>query len=194
MKRLNYKIFILCFSLLIFCWGCATGNTKHSSKKENLKEPESDYSAVVLRPSFLKEKGASLIVVPFTAGVGVEANKDLDRLSLMIVKGMIDTLNKDGVHFKIFPAEEADQADFIIQGHITHRINPRALRGWMFRPQEAVLSMEAKMTERKSGDLILIYSRQRQARSKDVIVREGEMTLAEHLGQDIAQYILEQGK
>ncbi len=185
------------------------GGAKHSVKKESLKEPELDYSAVVLRPSFLKKEGTSLIVVPFTAGVGVEANKDLDRLSLMIVKGVIDTFNKDGVHFKIFTSEQTDKVDFIIQGHITHRVNPEARRGWMFRPQEAVLSVEAKMTERKSGNLILIYSRQRQAQllmksgvlrkgrgaqSKDVIVREDEMTLAQHLGQDIAEYILEQVK
>lgn len=209
MKRLNYRIFILCSSLLILGWGCAAGSAKHSLKKESLEQSESDYSAVVLRPSFLKKEGASLIVMPFTAGVGVEANKELERLSLMIVKGAIDTLNKEGTRFKILFAQEADQADFIIQGHITHRINPEARRGWMFRPQEAVLSVESKMTERKSGNLVLIYSRERKAQflapsrvprngrraqSKDVIVKEDEMMLAEHLGRDIAEYVLEQVK
>lgn len=193
MKRLHYKIFILCFSGLIFCGGCATGKGRLFSKKENFKEPEPEYSSVVLRPSFLKKEGAGLIVVPFTAGVGVEANKDLDRLSLMIVKGVIDTLNKDGVHFKILSSQEADKADFIIQGHIIHRVNPQAHRGWMFRPRDAVLSVESKMTERKSGNLILIYSRERKVKFLENGT-EDETALARHLGQDIAEYILEQVK
>ena len=185
---ISYKIVILFFSLLIFC-GCATGGTKHPPKKKIFQEPESDYSAKVLRPSFLKKEGASLIVVPFTAGIDVEADKDLDHLSLMIVKGVMDTLNKDGRHFKIFTAEEADKADFIIQGHITHRENSKARKKWMFRPKEVTLSVEARMTERKTGNLILIYSRHRKAPlTKEK--RTDELTLAQQIGQDIAEYIL----
>ena len=188
----RYRRIILFFSLLIFC-GCATGGTKHPSKKKISPEPESDYSAKVLRPSFLKKEGASLIVVPFTAGIGVEADKDLGRLSLMIVKGIVDTLNKDGRYFKILTAPEADQADLMIQGHITRRENSEAGKNWMFRPKEMILSVEARMTERKTGNLVLIYSRQRKApASKEK--RDDEMTLAQQMGRDIAEYILEQVK
>ena len=188
----RYRLVILSFSLLILC-GCATGRVKHPPKKKISQEPESEYSAKVLRPAFLKKEGATLIVVPFTAGTGVEADNDLDRLSLMIVKGIIDTLNKDGKHFKILAAEEADKADFIIQGHVTHPENLEHHRAWMFSLKEISLSIEARMTERKTGNLVLIYSRQRKAPfTKEK--KEEEMTLAQQLGEDLTEYILGQVK
>ncbi len=189
MNRFNYKIFIFCSFLLIFCWGCATGGAKHSSKKESLKDPELD-SGKVLRPSLLKQEGMmTLIVVPFTAGIGVEANQDLDLVSLWIVKGIISTVNRYGAHFKILPAEEADKADLIIQGHITRREKTQTGQKWMFRPQEMILSVEARMTERKTGNLVLIYSRGRKAPvTKEK--RANEVILAQQIGFDIAFYIL----
>ena len=186
MNRDRLVVFI--FSLLILC-GCATGGKKHPSAKKISREPKSEYSAKILRPAFLKKDGASLVVVPFTAGIGVEADSDLDRLSLMIVKRIIDALNKDGKHFKILPAEEADKADFIIQGHITHPENLERHRVWMFSAKEVSLSIEARMAERKTGNLILIYSRELSAPlTKEK--RADELSLAQQMGQDIAEYLL----
>lgn len=166
---------------------------KHSLSQKSLKEPELDYSAKVLRPSLLKKEGTSLMIVPFTAGIGVEANQDLDRLSLMIVKGTIDTLNEYTTPFEILNPQEADRADLIIQGHITYRKNPKARKSWMFRSKETTLSVEAKITERKTGSLVLIYSRQRTAPATGE-KKDEEMILAEQIGQDLAKYILGQEK
>ena len=185
------RLGILFFSFLILC-GCATGGAKHPAKKKISPEPESEYSAKILRPALLKKAGANLIVVPFTAGVGVEADQELDRLSLMIVKGVVDTLNTNGAHFKILAAPEADQGDLLIQGHITHRENPQQ-KNWMFPPKEAALSVEVRMTERKGGHLVLIYSRQRKAPATKE-KRADERTLAQQIGQDIAEYVLGQVK
>ena len=186
----SYKIVILFFSLLILC-GCATGGKKHPPQKKISQAPESEYSAKVLRPSFLKKEGTTLIVVPFTAGIGVEADKDLDRISLWIVKGIIDTLNRYryDTRFKVLPIQEADQADLVIQGHITGRKKIKTRKNWMFPIQEVVLSVEARMTERKTGNLVLIYSRQRKAPLTKEEIND-EMILAQELGKDIAIYIL----
>ena len=133
------------------------------------------------------------MIVPFTAGVEVVADKDLDRLSLMIVKGITETLQKQNTPFKILPASDAQNADFVIQGHITGRERSRARVNWISYSQKYSLSVDARMTERATGDLILIYSRQRETPSAKES-QDNEMNLARQLGQDIAEYILGQVK
>ena len=45
------------------------------------------------------KNGKNIAVVPFTAGVGVEANEDLDRIALMIVKGISDVFEVPNYNF-----------------------------------------------------------------------------------------------
>lgn len=63
-------------------------------------------------------KGGNLLIVPFSAGEGVEASDELDHVSLMIVKGIADTLGDQGRSFKILTEENAQSADFVIKGRI----------------------------------------------------------------------------
>ena len=180
-------IFLLIFPF--FVCGCIFFPHKKPSPLQEVKESGSDFSAKVTRGWLLKKEGMSLMIVPFTAGVGVVADKDLDRLSLMIVKGIMDTLQKQNTPFKILPASQAQDADFVVRGHITGRARARARVNWISYSQKYSLSVDARMTERATDNLILMYSRQRETPSAKE-KQDDEMNLAWQLGQDIAEYIL----
>lgn len=74
--------------------------------------------ARVIQPEKLAS-GGHLLVVPFTAGVGVAANEDLDRISLQIIRGIADTLEVQGSPFKLLVDADSQEADLVIKGRVT---------------------------------------------------------------------------
>ena len=183
-----FKIVLPVSLILLFSIGCALLPAQ-KNPLEN-KEPYTLHSANIMRPALLKE-GRSIVVVPFSAGPNVEATQDLERVSLMIVKGTVGALN-DNSHLKVFSSADADKPDLVIQGHITHReIDAKGARKWLlFHSKENVLALEARVTERTTGNLVVIFSQQRKAD----IHQKDELTLAREMGKEIAEFLLKQLK
>ncbi len=180
---LHAVLFLL--AIVFIVGGCALIPSKKTSiNKEFHPVP----SANVMRPALLKE-GASVVVVPFTAGTDVEATQDLQRVSFMIVKGIVGALQIDHTPLKVFSSENADKSDLVIQGHITRReTSIGSSKKWLFHSKKIVLALEARVTERKTGDLVLIFSQERKAD----LTQEDELTLAREMGEDIAAFLLKQ--
>ena len=63
-------------------------------------------------------KGGTLVVLPFKAGVGVSANQQMDRMSMMIAKGAIDYLVEQKTPFTILTTQDQGNPDLIIEGYI----------------------------------------------------------------------------
>ena len=63
------------------------------------------------------EKGGTLILKSFKPGPGAAADDDTDQLSLMMIKGIKDTLSQKTTQFAV-QAEDQEGSDFYLGGHI----------------------------------------------------------------------------
>ena len=157
----------------------------YTSRTRILPQDEPPIAARVLKKNSFN-RGEKLLIVPFTAGTGVEATSNLNRLSLMIVKGMDETLKKNHAPFEVLGSQDADQADLILQGHITQETESGIFKRWLFRKREAMVAVEGEVIEKRTGDLVLRFSHQRKTDLKS----EWEITLAEGIGEDIGVFLM----
>ena len=142
-------------------------------------------TAQVLNAHALKE-GGNLLMVPFKAGVGVEASDELDKLALMIIRGAAQTLENNATPYRILDAQNASQAQMVMQGYVLQRSRPGGWQRWFPGPKEILLKVEGRLTEGRTGALILHFIHQKRAdlREKD------EMALAEEIGRDIGKFLV----
>jgi hypothetical protein len=112
MKRL-----LLLFSILICTTsGCFWPFT--SQKRVESVPAVSDGVSVEVLDAALLKKGGKLYFMPFSAGADAEAGDTLDRVALMMVKGVSDALSEGGSGFVLVDGQDAANADVVIRGHI----------------------------------------------------------------------------
>lgn len=131
------------------------------------------------------EKGGNLLIVPFTAGAGVEATEELDKVSLMIVKGIIDILNENNSNFRILVSENAEQADLIIKGHIISMKKTPLMKKWIRGKSMAGLAINGKMINSETGEAVVIFSDNRKVANK----KETHKELGYMIGQDVGRFM-----
>jgi|GEM_PF-994742 len=139
----------------------------------------------VIQPQRLK-RGGTLVIVPFSAGEGVAASAELDRVALMIVKGAADALQGDNRLFTVVFADQAANSDLAVQGHITAQKKFRVLRKWRWQDIGRELSVEGKVIDVKTQEPVASFSH-------TIISRVPEKSfadLADTIGQDIVQFLL----
>ena len=167
--------------------GCFPFHSHKRISPDATKPP--GYSAKLMRPNLLKQ-GSSVVLVPFTAGTDVEETAELQRTSFMIVKSMTEALQSDSSRLKVLSSESADQADWVVSGHIIERNVPaQGAKRWMLHSKEVSLAYEAKVIERKTGDLILNFSQKKTAEPK-----QDELSLARSMGEDFVAFLINQIK
>ncbi|MEW5894680.1 MAG: hypothetical protein AB1650_02815 [Candidatus Omnitrophota bacterium] len=102
-QKLNFLLIILSFS------GCATFRMGQGF--------DAVIKKTVVHPQGLS-KGGDVLILPFSAGTAVRATEDLDRIALILVRGVEDGMHEcSGFEFVRDPAKAAE-ADLIIQGRI----------------------------------------------------------------------------
>lgn len=182
-------IFLLCF-----CAGCAwlKGGEK-SAGGLNAAVPETLSSGLISEGKVVNAsalaRGGRLLVVPFTAGAGVEANEELDRATLMIIKGMADTLGENDPSFEVLSGEDASMADFILRGHVIRYRKPSILRRWVMRDRRARLEVEGRLLNARSKETILLFAHARER-------AEGagaDKDLGYAIGEDLGRFLLSAG-
>jgi hypothetical protein len=132
--------------------------------------------------------GGKVLVFPFAAGVGVEAGGQLDKASLMVIKGLSDVFEREdkGGLFTILTDENAREADLVIQGHITDIKISSKIGRWGLLKKVKRLSVEGKMLEMNSGKTVAIFSDQTRTGDPD----EDLKALGYRLGQNIGKFLL----
>lgn len=134
------------------------------------------------------QQGGKLLISAFRAGPGIEANSELDKTAFMIIKGFADILGEGKSNFSIIGVDQAEQADFIIEGHMTKMTQSSKLRKWFFIGQKKrELAVEGKMIERSSGKELLIFADAQKSQTK----KETHKELGERIGQHVAELLLE---
>lgn len=131
------------------------------------------------------QQGGNIVAIPFKAGVGVEANQELDRIALTIVKGIADALEDDREsRFNILTAEDPQIADFIIQGHITKSDGPSRVRRWMLLKGQKTLGITGKVIDAQSGEAVAVFSDTAKTKEEDF------KGLGYHVGKNIGLFVL----
>lgn|SRR3989338_6819558 len=134
---------------LMFILGCSQLQALNifSSKNKNpieKKSPQASYgswrkasdasraqlgvSGKVIQPDRL-QKGGYLWIVPFSAGIAVEASDEVDRLAMMIIRGLTETFEQYQSNFKIIFNEDNQRGDFILEDISSGWISRLKLRG-----------------------------------------------------------------
>ena len=177
------KILSTSVLLSLVCSGCLLNHVKHPPA--SIKNQLSNFHKI-LKPDLL-HRGGALLIVPFSAGVGVAADDDLNKDALMIIRGMSRSLEKGNSPFKILDAHNADTAELVIQGRITQKNQIKNfLCRWMPGPREILLGVSGQMIDQKTGETIMLFTHQGKSDLKNL----DERKLAEKIGQDIGELIL----
>ena len=132
------------------------------------------------------QKGGSLLVIPFKAGPGVEADGELDRMALTIVKGISDKLKEKNTSLKLLDYEHAQEADFVLQGHITLVEKPSQFNKWVKRDKTIEVSAEGEIIDLETDKKIVIFSDSRKSSQKDATYKD----LGYQIGERIGRFLL----
>jgi len=183
MKHIVHIVILL---VLATCVGCAWLSPKRESpvKTSGFIKVEK-----VINVDQLKE-GGNLLIVPFRAGAGVEANEELDRIALMFVKGITDELKDNRPYFKILLADEADKAQVVIRGHVIELKRGSNFKKWFGGQRKISLTVKGKMINERTGEAILIFTDKRDTENKD----ETHSHLGYLIGQGIGRFIVSQSQ
>lgn len=125
------------------------------------------------------------MVIPFTAGAGIEATEELEKIALMMVKGITEAVEKNGQPFKLLNQDQTQTADFILQGHVVEIGKmKKGLGAWWGKPQPKFLGVEATIVDRKTGKVISRFVTRRESTEMDYRI------LGRELGREIGQSLI----
>lgn len=173
------QLLILIFSINIFS-GC------HWFSQESPPNPvvrKNDSTQIVDRQRL--QKGGKIVITAFTAGPDVEASDLLDQVSLSLVKGVSDVLTQEANAFEVLTAEQAQEADFIIEGHVTKLGRSSKLARWILRRKKVSVAVRGKMRDVVTGEPVLLFKEKQDAVSPQADYRGPAVQLGEKIGHQI---------
>lgn len=145
--------------------------------------PGSPTGKIVNRDALIKD--GTLAVLPFKAGQGAAADPQLDRISLMIAKGIIDFLNEEKVPFKILTTQDQGSPQMVIEGYIENLKRPGKISRWILRRSQTTLRVSGQMIVAGSKERVLIFQDTKSLKDPK---RDG-LDIAYQTGQDLGRFI-----
>ena len=136
----------------------------------------------------LLQAGGTIEVVPFTAGVSVEANQDMERLVLSMIQGLTETINdiEQENSLKVVFGEEAREADFLITGHVINFDRPSRLKKLTPLRKIVRVKIEGRMMSQRTGETIFLFTHHKEMPAKQFDPR----SVGKILGNDLGRYLL----
>ena len=134
-------------------------------------------------------KGGNLLIVPVRGGVGVVATEELDRVTLMIVKGASEYLQQNNTPFQILTASNANTADLIIKGHVTKFTKPGGFKKCVLMKQSVQLGVEGQLIDEQSDNLVLLFSRSISSKKSHGSIDDAAYELGQWIGSFIAGHL-----
>ncbi len=169
---------------------CAFGCSHIGFQKSVDVSPPSLIDHGQILQKFRLAKGGNLLIVPFDAGDGIAATEELDRISLMIVRGMASVLQNRHSRFKVLVADNAASAQMVIEGYVVKMTAPGRFQKWMPGVQKKSLAVEGKLIEMDKGRVVVRFSHHREATEPDQSFEQIGLSI----GEDIGRFILTGGK
>ncbi|HLF17997.1 MAG TPA: hypothetical protein VI749_03770 [Candidatus Omnitrophota bacterium] len=185
--------------ILFICSGCAWFGSQEANpdiepsamQLEKLEKTRFVEAGRIVNKARLHE-GGKLLIKPFSAGPNVEVNDELDRVSLRIIRGVLDIYEGKALpqelkdefkadRFDIALTEEEQDAELILRGHVTELSSPSGWKKWMGMKPKIRLSVEGRLVDSRSNVTVLLF--------KDSIEAEKAKGDFGQLGQEIGQHI-----
>lgn len=179
MKKISLLVIFVC---AISLYGCG-----FLFKKKTVKAPTNFFvqSGRIVQEGRLAE-GGKLLIMPFTAGEGVAATEQLDRIALIVVKEISEIIMEKEVPLEILMAHNADDAEMTISGHIVKMDTTKGFKKWVLGKRKKLFGVEGKMIDLKTNKVILYFSHKRETKEK----KESFEDLGLMIGQDIGRFIV----
>ena len=133
------------------------------------------------------KKGGTLVILPFKAGVNAVASPQLDRVTLMIVKGAVDYLAEQKTPFKVLTTEDQGSPQLVIEGYVDDLSHSGKMSRMAMRPKTTTLSVNGQMVISGTHDRVLIFQ---QTKSIPDPKRDG-LDIAYQTGQDLGRFIVD---
>ncbi|MBF0571910.1 MAG: hypothetical protein HQL12_08595 [Candidatus Omnitrophica bacterium] len=129
-----------------------------SSKKIIVSSSADDIPVVTgsVLNSLAFEKGGTLVLGSFKPGTGAEANDETDQLSLMMIKGIKDTLLADNLRFTI-SEDDQKKSDFYLEGHIEDYGRDVHFTHLKLRQNQVHLSIDGEIWLRETGEKVFLF-------------------------------------
>ena len=166
---------MLVLVLFVFVASCA-----HAPVVKKVADLPVAVTGSVLNQPLLAQ-GGDLALVPFKAGPGAEANDELDRISLMVIKGIKDSIEHQNTSFRIVDATDS-QPKIALQGYVQEFSKSRRMMG----SKEDSLNLVGEVWLISTGERILNFSTQRKFNPK----KEKPTDAAYELGHEIGDFII----
>lgn len=181
--------YLLLIMLIFISCGCCLvkGRTKPAGPGVSAptlpeEEPFSKNIKILNEEQF--RKGGKILVVPFTPDVNAAAGEQLDRVSLMIVKSIADSLGASS-RFSVLDADNAATADLILQGRImAMKQAGRLKRLATFKDKKSIM-VEGNLVDAKSGQIVFHFSDAKTSRDKT----QTFVDLGSSIGRDIGEFL-----
>ena len=121
------------------------------------------------------EKGGTLALGSFKPGTGAAADDETDQLSMMMIKGIRETLPEDNTNFTVSPDDQKD-SDFYLEGYIEDYVR---------RGHFAHLSVDGEIWLRETGEKVFLFRTSVMIDLK----HQSPNTMAYQIGTAIAHFI-----
>ena len=183
----QFMIYILLTFLVLVNSGCCWFKGKHRSVEPVVVISPSPAQMLPLRNAKILDQekfneGGRILVLPFTPGVNVAANDQLERVSLMIVKGAADSLGTDS-RFTVLDSQNAGTADLILEGRIVTMQKTGKIKKLTTFKDKKYIEVEGKLIDAKSGHIVFHFSDSKESKNKKQTFND----LALAIGQDIGK-------
>ena len=133
--------------------------------------------------------GGKVAFVPFVAGKEAEAGEELDRMSLMMVKGAADAFNSVRTPWQIVTDENAEEASYVIDGRVEEYGRTRGEGRIPFLGKKTyTLKIRAEMRRVATGEIAAVIFGYKIFRYR----KAGERAAYE-IGERIAGELIKQG-
>lgn len=180
-----FKYILCCCCVVVMCSSCVFASKKKKPVKTVVlvDVQEVSVTGTVLAADVLAEGGA-IALVPFKAGPGAEATDELDRISMMMIKGIRESIADKKSSLKVVePTEESPR--IAMQGYIEEYSKTGRLKRMMLRPNQSSLVVAGEVWLISNGQRLLSFSTDKRFHSK----KEKAVNVAYALGREIGDYI-----
>ncbi len=122
-------------------------------------------------------------MTPFRAGPQAVADEELDRVSMMLIKGLTESLQAAGSAWTV--TDEAAEADYVVEGYIEEFSLPGKVSG-VLRKKRTRLSVSGEVYRQDSQARVLTFATFKN------ITRKNFMDASYQAGKSIGDFILAQ--
>jgi len=177
---MNVKTTFPLIILALFCCGCI--HFFGEPKPPVIVEKPLVTSSKVFRLEDL-QRGGKIAIYPFTAGVGVSSDQDLERLSLHIVKSLSQELTNANGALQVFSVEDSGSVDLVLKGRITQRVDRNKV--FLLKKGYQSIMVESKIVLTENQALVLQFTHKLKGADQD-----NWQDIGSQMGREIAQYLL----